>query len=138
MATRRKMTQAEVARKYGWRSSFESVIADQLKEAGMGYGYETMKISYTWPERGSIYTPDFVLANGIIVETKGRFLTPDRQKMALIKKQHPDLDIRFVFMNAKTKISPKSPTSYASWAEKHGFKWAEKRIPDSWLNEVRK
>ena len=68
MATRRKMTQAEVARKYGWRSSFESVIADQLKEAGMGYGYETMKISYTWPERGSIYTPDFLLSNGIFID----------------------------------------------------------------------
>jgi hypothetical protein len=132
------MTQREVAVKYGWRSNFESVIADQLKDAGMAFGYETMKISYTWPERSSTYHPDFILANGIIVETKGRFLTADRQKMALIKRQHPDLDIRFVFMNAKTKISPKSPTSYASWCEKHGFPWAEKKIPDAWLAEVKK
>jgi len=138
MATRRKMTQAEVARKYGWRSSFESVIADQLKEAGMGYGYETMKISYTWPARLSTYTPDFLLSNGIFIEVKGRFLTADRQKMVLVKQQNPDLDIRMVFMNAKMKISANSKTSYAAWCEKHGFKWAEKRIPDSWLNEVRK
>ena len=53
--------------------------------------------------------------------------------MSLIKKQYPELDIRFVFMNANNKIYKGSKTTYAMWANKHGFEWAEKNIPEEWL-----
>ena len=50
-----------------------------------------------------------------------------------IKKQHPELDIRFVFSNSRNKIEKRSKTTYGMWAEKHGFMYADKRIPDEWL-----
>ena len=53
----------------------------------------------------------------------------------LIKEQHPDIEIRFVFSNENAKLYKGSKTSYSQWAEKHGFKYAHKRIPDDWLTE---
>jgi hypothetical protein len=90
------------------------------------------------PEKKAKYTPDFLLPNGIIVETKGRFLTEDRQKHLLIQAQHPELDIRFVFSNSRARISKASSTTYAMWCEKHGFRYADKLIPQAWLMEKSK
>ena len=56
----------------------------------------------------------------------------DRVKMALVKQQHKDLDIRFVFMNARNKIYKGSKTTYADWCNKHDYRWAEKSIPVEW------
>ena len=82
------------------------------------------------------YTPDFYLSDSnIYVEAKGHLTKDDRVKMVLIKKQHPELDIRFVFQSAKTKIRKGSKTTYADYCDKHGILWAEKEIPKSWLNE---
>ena len=130
-----KQTPETVGLKYGFRSGLEGDTAQQLIEAGIKYEYEKLKIRYKKPERESTYTPDFVLANGIIVETKGRFLTDDRQKQLLVKQQHPDLDIRFVFSNSRQRISKASRTTYAMWCDKHGFKYADKKIPKEWLYE---
>ena len=121
--------------KEGYRSGLEEVIANQLQAAGVAVEYETTKIKYIKPQRSSTYTPDFVLPNGIIIESKGRFVTTDRQKHLLIKEQHPKLDIRFVFSNSKTKISKQSSTTYAMWASKNGYQYADKLIPVSWLKE---
>lgn len=119
----------------GYRSGLEDKIAAQLRAGGIDPQYETLVIKYVKPERIAKYTPDFPLPNGIIIETKGRFVTADRQKHLLIKEQRPDLDIRFVFSNPKTRISKTSMTTYAMWCEKHGFKYAAKLIPDEWLKE---
>ena len=97
--------------------------------------YETFKIKYEVPSRVATYTPDFKLPNGIIIETKGRFVAADRKKHLFIKLQHPDLDIRFVFTNSKNRISKKSSTTYAMWCEKNGFIFADKEIPLAWLKE---
>lgn len=95
-----------------------------------------MKLKYTVPEKVRTYTPDFIVDGGrIIIETKGLFTTEDRQKMKLVKEQHPDLDIRFVFSNANARIAKRSPTTYAKWAESNGFPWAHKTIPLEWLKE---
>ena len=69
------------------------------------------------------------------MESKGRFVTEDRQKHLLVKKQHPELDIRFVFSNPRARISKTSATTYAAWCDKHGFLYAEKFIPAAWLKE---
>lgn len=117
----------------GFRSGLEEKVADQLKKSGVKYGYETTKIKYVVPEKVHTYTPDFVFPNGLIVETKGRFVAADRKKHLLIQQQCPDLDIRFVFQNSNNKINKGSKTSYADWCVKNGFKYADKRIPDEWL-----
>lgn len=110
----------------------------------MAFKYEEEKIPYTKPAREATYTPDFIIetrpdgsrrTKPLIVETKGRFLTEDRQKQLLVKRQHPDLDIRFVFNNPNAKISKTSKTTYAKWCEKHGFLYAKNSIPRAWLEE---
>lgn len=119
----------------GFRSGLEDKVADYLTDRGVGFDYEAHPLPYVKPARTHKYTPDFFLKNGVIIETKGRFVTADRQKMVLIRKQHPNLDIRFVFSRSKTPINKGSKTTYAMWCEKNGFPYADKLPPEEWLNE---
>jgi hypothetical protein len=135
MATKRSLTAKQVAAKYGFRSGLEERIAEQLDKAGVEYTYEKLKLDYVKPASKHVYTPDFVLSNGIIIETKGRFLLADRQKHILVKRHNPTLDIRFVFSNSNARISKSSTTTYAQWCIKNGFKYADKTIPEEWFNE---
>ena len=130
--------QRQLGLKYGFRSGLEEMVADSLTGRNVPFKYEELVVGYTSPPKTHRYTPDFVLPNGIIVETKGRFLPDDRNKHLLVKKQHPELDIRFVFSNSKSKINKRSQTTYATWCEKHGFRYADKDIPDEWLTEKSK
>lgn len=109
---------------------------EQLKGLGEPFKYEKLTIPFLQPTKPRRYTPDFLLNNGIIVETKGRFVTADRQKHLLVKQQHPALEIRFVFSNSKTRISKQSKTTYADWCGHHGFLFADKLVPQAWLNEM--
>ena len=135
MAWRSKSKLRRNAIKHGYRSGFEHKVSDQLKENKIKFEYETTVIPYIKPETKHTYTIDFTLPNGILVETKGRWVAEDRKKHLLIKKQHPDLDIRIVFMSGKTKIRKGSKTTYGMWCDKHGIQWAEKQIPESWFSE---
>ncbi len=136
---KQRMSSAQVGRKYGFRSGLEDRVAEQLKQAGLPVNYEQHGIEFTQPAKSRRYTPDFALTkrdgNILFIETKGRFLTADRQKHLMIKKDHPDLDIRFVFTRSKTTISKTSATTYAGWCEKHGFLYADREIPVTWLAE---
>mgnify|MGYP003112122987 FL=1 len=133
MAWRSKSKVRQNAIKHGYRSGFEHKVADQLTESKTKFEYETTVIDYIKPQTNHTYTIDFTLPNGILVETKGRWVLEDRKKHLLIKKQHPDLDIRIVFQSAKGKIRKGSKTTYADFCDKHGIVWAEKEIPKSWL-----
>jgi len=120
--------------KHGYRSGLEDRISDQLKSLSVPFKYEKFKIKYEVHETRT-YTPDFELPNGIIVESKGRFVPDDRKKHLLVKKQHPELDIRFVFSNSKAKIRKGSKTSYGDWCDKNGYIYADKLIPEEWIRE---
>lgn len=128
-----RLTSKQVGTKYGFRSGLEEKISQELASQGISFGYEDRVIRYLKPAKEAKYTPDFNLPNGIIVETKGRFLTADRQKHLLVKKQHPELDIRFVFSNSRQRISKQSKTTYADWCQKNGFIYADGSIPKDWL-----
>jgi hypothetical protein len=130
---KRKLSIRAMAKKKGFRSGLEEQVANQIKAKGLKVEYEQTKISYVIPESKHTYTPDFVLPNGIIIESKGRFLIEDRKKHLLIKAQQPHLDIRFVFTSSSAKISKGSKTNYADWCVKNGFLYADKVIPDSWF-----
>jgi hypothetical protein len=119
----------------GYRSGLEEKVGAQLHENGVEAEYEPFKIPYVVPVTKHAYTPDYVLPNGIVIETKGRFVIEDRKKHILLKEQYPDLDLRFVFQNAKAKIRKGSPTSYGDWCTKHGFRFSSKTIPTEWLEE---
>lgn len=115
-----------------YRSNYERIIARSLELQKVEFEYEPIYIFY---QVDSKYTPDFILSNGIIVEAKGYFTPKDRGKHLLIKKQHPEKDIRFVFQNAKVKLSKKSKTTYGEWCDNNEFKWAQGVIPVDWINE---
>lgn len=120
----------------GYRSGLEEDTAAYLKKKKVKFTYEKEKIK--WVDlKIRTYTPDFVLANGIIIETKGRFISVDRRKHKEIKKQFPELDIRFVFANSKAKLYKGAKSSYGDWCKKNGFKYADKVIPDEWLQETK-
>lgn len=131
----RRPAKAGATRKGRFRSALEATQAAILDQAGVKYGYEDETITYTVPSRTARYLIDFRLPNDIIVETKGIFDAADRQKHLLIREQHPDRDIRFVFGNPNLPIYPGSPTTCAEWCDKHGFKWAGRVIPKAWLEE---
>jgi len=135
MQRNRAKTTKKTTEAYSFRSGLERSIAENLAALGIDFSYESEKIEYLRPARVSKYTPDFILPNGIIIEAKGRFLTADRQKQLLIKDQHPELDIRFVFSNSRQRISKTSRTTYARWCELKGFQYADKEIPVQWLKE---
>ena len=128
----------KVLKKKTFRSGLEDTTALQITSKGAKLLYETSKIKYTIPESDHVYTPDFILPNGIIVETKGRFMIEDRKKHLLIRAQHPEKDIRFVFTRSATKLYKGARTTYSDWCVKYNFKFADKKIPDSWFNEQQK
>jgi len=130
------MTFSKAAKKYGYRSGLENAVANQIKNRGLVVKYEdpSSRISFTQPATDRTYTPDFILPNNIIIETKGRFTLEDRKKHLWIKEQ-TDHDIRFVFSNSRVRIRKGSKTTYGMWCEKHGFLYADKEIPEEWFNE---
>ena len=131
--------QKRYARRTGiYRSGLEDKISKQLEAKNIKYAYEEWKVPYVVPASKHTYTPDFILDNGIIIEAKGLWEADDRKKHMLLKDQHPDLDIRFVFSSARTKIYKGSRTSYAEFCEKHNIKFAEGTIPLEWLKEPKK
>jgi len=131
---------SKAAFRLGYRSGLEKKISDQIVNAGIELLYETDKIHYVIPSRQAKYTPDFKLPKPggfFFVETKGIWTVQDRAKHILVKQQCPDLDIRFVFSNQNARLYKGSPTTYAMYCEKHGFRFAAKLIPDDWLEEAK-
>jgi hypothetical protein len=116
-----------------YKSKFEAETAAHLTRRGVKFVYEAEEVKFT-QER--TYKPDFKIGS-IFVETKGYFRAADRGKHLLIKQQNPEVDIRFVFMNPRICLSKASKTTYAQWAERHGFLWAAREVPDEWIEEAK-
>lgn len=119
----------------GYRSGLEDYISDTLKSLGVDFKYEQEKVEYTVPATKHKYTPDFKLPDGSYIETKGRWTAQDRQKHKLIKEQHPEITVRFIFSNPNEKISKRSKTTYADICKKFGWEfigWKD-TIPKEWL-----
>lgn len=124
-----------IARAGAYRSGLEDKVSKQLEGKGIPFDYEIWKIPYTIPESYHTYCPDFLLPNGIFIETKGLWDSDDRKKHLLIREQYPELDIRLVFSSSRSKLYKGSKTSYAEWCEKHGILFADKLVPLDWLKE---
>jgi hypothetical protein len=120
-----------------FRSKFEEWIWKCAVKYKQKLKHEPFKIPYVIPESKHKYLPDFVLPNGIIVEAKGRLDISMRRKMEAVKRCNPDLDIRIVFQKAHQPLRKGAKTTYAEWATKAGFKWAEHNIPPYWWQEKR-
>lgn len=128
------------------RSGFEATVYIQLAEDKVKFEYERESYELWLPvHRGhkcvkcghgkvvkrALYTPDFFLENGIVIETKGRFTALDRRKAMAMREQHPDVDYRLVFMQ-DNKLSRSSKTRYVEWATKQGIPAAVFKVPPKW------
>lgn len=119
-----------------YRSKSEERFAGHLNDLGVAYEYEPKDKKVRYVVEAS-YLPDFILdGQAYILEVKGYLPSEDRSKYVWIKKSNPDIDIRFVFDRASTPITKNSKTTYAMWADKHGFKWCEKIIPPNWYRKT--
>ncbi len=117
-----------------FKSGFERTLAANLRARGIKFQYESTKFPYVLQRS---YNPDFeIVDHGFFIETKGRLDRDSKAKMAAVKKQHPNIDIRFVFMYPNKKIAGTKQT-HAQWAERNGFLWAEGVAPESWFNETK-
>jgi hypothetical protein len=123
---------------YKMASKAEVHFAEWMDDKRLHWLYEPERLDWIPPSRK--YTPDFKVmrkdGSFFFVEFKGYLRPSDKTKMKAIRKQYPDLDLRFVFMNAKKPSYKGAKTSYAGWAEKNGYLWAEGTIPEDWLNET--
>jgi hypothetical protein len=114
--------------------TFDSVYIEGKKSVLADYEADTFEYEVSETRK---YTPDWTLNtrsnNWIYIEYKGVLDGRTRKKMKLVKKQHPLLDIRFIFQNASNKINKASKTTYGKWADQHGFPWADNELPKDWL-----
>ena len=123
------------------RSQFEFDIYKLIQHElprGAELSYETDKLEYILTKD---YTPDFTITKKdgtiIYVETKGlgrAFDYDSRVKMEMVKLQHPDKDIRIIFMSDRPfrkggKMRP------SDWANKHNYKFAVNEVPKGWFTE---
>lgn len=117
-----------------FKSKFEARIYAEAYEPIL-YEPKDLVLDYQLTGR---YHPDFLLPNGIIVETKGAFPYKDRRKMLAVKLAHPDKDIRLVFMRANVRCARSTQMTYGDWATKNGFLWSDGDIPKEWFLEEKK
>jgi hypothetical protein len=137
-----KYKRVRISKTVELKSGLEEVIYNYLKDNKVHFVYEGMKIKFELPTQKKSYTPDFPINDRFIVEANGAFNSADRKKHKLIREQHPELDIRFIFSNSKTKIGKKSLTTYGKWCELFKFKFhciqsTKTPFPQEWLNEIK-
>lgn len=120
------------------RSKLEERFESILKDFDVPYEYEVTKLDYIIPESSHTYTVDWTILNGKLIETKG-YLSDhsERRKYVLLKEQHPNLDLRFVFDNPN-KLCGGTKMSHAKWAEKYGFRYCSIKDTEQikqWITE---
>lgn len=142
MARRRK------PRRQQFRSKFEWLIALDLYERKRSWEYEAVVLDYEKKVYKGVcadcgggnvksarkYTPDWLLPNGILVESKGNFTAPNRTLMLEVIEANPDRDIRMLFQQDNF-MTRKKVGRYSDWCNKKGIKYAIGRIPDEWFDE---
>jgi hypothetical protein len=129
----------------GFRSGLELEMGNWMSAHGLCGEFESerCKMTYMIPETKHRYTCDFILEKTdgtlMFIETKGLWEAKDRQKMLLLRSQHPDMDIRIVFQGDPYKkyIGKKGGTSYADVCSGRarrsgGFDWPNFTIPFCW------
>ena len=142
----------------GFASGLELRNHNVLEASGLQFWYESGEcvIHYSLPVRvgecndcggKSIitkhkYTADFAFISKsgklIIVECKGSpwaWTGKTRSKHQAIKKQFPEMDLRFVFSNKHSRISKTSKTTNAEWCKRQKFLCETALIPQRWINE---
>lgn len=119
----------------GYRSGLEVKFQTACESRGWILGYEQDKIKYLIPESKHSYTPDFTVTKNCYIETKGLWVAADRKKAVLIKEQHPDITILYVFQRDQL-LYKTSPTGYIEWARKNGLDACTFADTSHWTNYI--
>jgi hypothetical protein len=128
----------KVARMIGRRSMGEVRFdRDYLEGTKIINAYEPEKFEYEVMETRK-YTPDWRIIYrkdkpALFIEYKGVLDGRSRKLLKLVKEQYPEIDFRLVFEAPNNKIYKGSKTTYAAWADQHGFPWADNCLPKEWL-----
>lgn len=121
-----------------FRSGFEKKLYAEMTEEGLNVEFEEVTVKYVQPAKDRKYLADFSFPNSpILIEAKGRLTKEGRDKLLNIKRSNPDLDLRIVFQR-DNELTRRSRTKYSQWAEKQGIPWAVGRVPQEWVDEIRK
>ena len=112
-----------------YRSKLEKAIHEANPE--LLYEPKEYKLGYSVPH---VYQPDFIDPDepGIYYEAKGRFRTSsEARKYVEIQKQHPDIEIVFLFQNPRTKMpgarvrKDGTTLTMAEWSDKNNFRYVK-------------
>lgn len=123
--------------RFVFKSGIEEDTFDYLKRRQKPLGfearYESEQLDY---QLEGTYTPDFVLTfpdgHKRYIETKGYLDENARRKMVAVRKSNPDKDIRILFVR-DNPLRKGAKQTYSAWAERIGYPWAIKTIPEEWL-----
>ena len=142
----------------GYASGLERENGRVLEVSKLEFWYEDgpCNIEYTLPIRTGYcgdcegknivsrhhYTADFAFRSKsgklILIECKGHPLAwtgKTRSKHQNIKKQFPEMDLRFIFSDKNKKISSSSKTTNTQWCKRQNFLCESRLIPQCWLEE---
>lgn len=124
------------------------MFALNLTQRGIKYEYEPKTFKYTKAVMAGVcldcggrkvgqhkrYRPDFYFPDhGFWIEFKGNLDSRDRTKLIAVLREHPELDLRIVFL-ADNKLSRLSDTRYSEWAKANNFVHHFGRYaPDEWF-----
>lgn len=119
-----------------FKSIFEADIAKYLDGKNLPINYEPDTFDYI---RKATYTPDWKISDTVYVESKGHLTQANRSNLIAFKQQHPEVEIILLFADSRNKLYRGSKTTYAEWAEKHGFRWADwnkHKFPEKWFTDA--
>ena len=106
----------------GYRSMFEVRFKALCTAKKINLNYEVKTVDYQ--HKPQKYTADFTQPRKQIhFECKGVLNEAAKKKLKAVKRCNPNLDLRLVFEKPNNKLSRKAKWTYATWAEKNGFKW---------------
>ena len=114
----------------------ELAISEQLKKAKVEFTFEPHSFVY---KIHATYTPDFVVKGKdgpIYIEVKGYHagMAAWCSKIKSFVEQHPKIDYRIVFLDAKKKFNKRYKSNMGDWATRVGITWADGGIiPNEWL-----
>ena len=109
---------------------YRSYLEQRIHEKHPNWLYEPkdLKVEYVTPHK---YQVDFVDPEepNIYYEAKGYFRPGEARKYVMIKEQHPDIEIIFIFQQPRNRMSGAkrrkdgTTMTMGEWADKRGFRW---------------
>ena len=93
---------AKKSRRGKYKSRLELYFATLAEKANLPFQYEPDRIPYTRPSNS---VPDWKIADGIYIETKGYLAPSNRANLIAFKEQHPKIKILLAFGNAENKLN---------------------------------